>query len=1183
MRHKNRNALPFSLKHCCFAILMLLVTSFFSTAAGADISTDVDNPFASYPSLLLDEEMLLITQHGTGSAADAFLPNSANFDNGDWKNLSDRHPSWTSRPRTYNDRIGDDMIIVRNNQNKAFLAQAWAEPSSAAAANPYIAVSITPVDQNGLKSEAASFSRPVGDGNGVALAAADFTGDGATELIAGYRGSGGSPGFLIAYASDDPEPVYQDISGVPNVHQSSGLRIAAGDVNGDGRTEVAALYVSTDGKLTAALFSVDEQLRISALGSTSLDTGPTNSRYYSTDNFDIAFADWNGTGNAMLLCGTYKDSDWSVQLRLLNVDLASMTFTTDLSQKISRSGEVEIARVRMKGADIDGDGIDELIAAFAHGMNIFVPPGVHLQVFYRTPYQEPPSGYASAYYPITYANLSDGKDFDLKTGSFTGKLYPSSATRTTSQPVVALRSSKNTRLMLFTMARSGDTASIHNPSTLDLGTSDAHHLVTGDLDADSMLLGTPTHITLANHVTPLLFLNEPPKHIDPDASGTVTNYSRFSEMFIQYAQSETESSETTNTLDVDSNLGGSLSVEAETGTNLEVVSASDKEKLTISASVGKKYDDIKKNFTSQSTSLTGQTNRDDFVLYRCHTIDIWRYPILGWQRVPVGGTSPGQTFYQVVIPRGNAEDEAVHLIAGRNVDWYHPFHMNGNVLSYPSAGAQIPGFSDSNLLSGLVTLDVGGGNSAKRTIEWSSSTSEESVKSLTVSMGLDFEAQFSAGITGKVLNESEKVTLDVHMDRRSTSSSASKTSVTKDNAFDVEVPSISSVLGYSITPLMYKTDGGVLKTPHLVGGISDQIPWTALYGSAPDPALNLPMIWMFQSVNHPTEDETWEWVDDETQNPYARKIRGIFFRDADGMDLGTALPLGDTATIAVRVHNFSLVNCPPTTVRLEAATYDPAANTTGTPFLLGTVQTPLIFKWGATSPNWEEITLDWDTSSLSKGNYRVFVTLNPDDAVSELPGRALDETFDNNQGWYDIFVYMKDSSTSTTAIQAISKGNSIISDGEFLNLRANSLTFSPHENNAFFEVNEPVTFLANIVNESSRAIRAISVFFFEGDPAAGGNAFAERKIPGILPGESYNLVLRHAFITPGMREVSIRIHPKPGETSLDDNTARILVPVRREGESSGGCSTGGGISPVLLLLAGLIPLLKRAGGIRKDS
>ena len=1176
MHDAPKNSLPLLSKRFGYAAPLLLLTIFlFSASASADTPPAADNPFASHPSILLDEEMLLITQHGTGSAADAFLPNSANFDDGDWKRLNDSHSSWTSRPpRTYNDRIGDEMTILRTDQNKAFLAQAWSFPAPSADESPYVAVSLTPVDNNGLKNEAASFSRPVGDGNGVAVAAADFDGDGATELIAGYRGSGGNPGFLIAYASDYPQPVTLDVSGVPNVHQDSGLRIAAGDANGDGIPEIAALYVSTDGKLTAALFSVgsvDGQFQISALGSTSLDTGPSSSTYYSTDNFDIAFADWNGGGNAMLLCGTYKDSDQSVQLRLLSVDLQSMTFANELSQTISRSGEVEISRIRMQGADMDGDGIDELIAAFAHGMNLFVPPGVHLQVFYRTPYQQPPSGYASAYYPITYNNLSNGKDFNLKTGSFTGKLYPSSATRTTSQPVVALRSSKNTRLMLFTMARSGDSASIHNPSTLDLATSDAHHLVTGDLDADSMLLGKPTHITLENHITPLLYLNEPPKHIDPDASGTVTNYSRFSEMFVQYAQSETESSETTNTLDVDSNIGGSLSLESEVGTNLEVVSASEKEKLTISGSVGKKYENIKKNFSSQSTSLTGQTNRDDFVLYRCHTIDIWRYPILGWKRVPVGATSPGQAFYQAVIPRGNAEDEAVHLIAGRNVDWYHPVHMNGNVLSYPSAGAQIPDFSDDNLLSGLVTLDVGGGNNAKRTIEWSSDTSKESVKSLTVSMGMDFEAQFSAGVKGEVLNESAKVTLDVHMDRRSTSSSASKTSVTKDNAFDVEVPSISSVLGYSVTPLMYKTDDGVLKTPHLVGGISDQIPWTALYGSAPDPALNLPMIWMFQSVNHPTEDETWKWVDDETQNPYARRIRGIFFRDAEGMDLGTALPLGDTATIAVRVHNFSLADCASTTVRFEAATYDTDTNTTGTPFLLGTVQTPRINRWGATSPNWEEITFDWDTSSLSEGNYRVFVTLNPDGAVSELPGRALNEAFDNNQGWYDIFVHQKDSAATASLATKGLKAETLA-----LNLKGGLSLGNAPSNGKSFAPEESVLFRGSVSNAGDVSVRSIKVLFFDGDPAKGGKAFAGKIVPGVLPGASYSLVVKHAFETPGTHRVHMRIVPKQGEFSSDDNTAVVAVQVGDAAESGGGCSTGGaGMWSALLLLSGLLPAALR--------
>jgi hypothetical protein len=437
-------------------------------------------------------------------------------------------------------------------------------------------------------------------------------------------------------------------------------------------------------------------------------------------------------------------------------------------------------------------------------------------------------------------------------------------------------------------------------------------------------------------------------------------------------------------------------------------------------------------------------------------------------------------------------------------------------------------------------------------------------------MGMDFEAQFSAGVKGEVLNESAKVTLDVHMDRRSTSSSASKTSVTKDNAFDVEVPSISSVLGYSITPLMYKTDDGVLKTPNLVGGISDQIPWTALYGSAPDPALNLPIIWMFQSINHPTEDETWKWVDDETQNPYARRIRGIFFRDADSMDLGTALPLGDTATIAVRVHNFSLADCASTTVRFEAATYDTDTNTTGTPFLLGTVQTPRINRWGATSPNWEEITLDWDTSNLSEGNYRVLVTLNPDGAVSELPGRALKETFDNNQGWYDVFIHQKDSAAAASLAAKGLRAEALAS-----NLKGGLSLGNAPSNGESFSPGESVIFRGSVLNEGDVSVRSIKVLFFDGDPAKGSKAFAGKIVPGVLPGASYSLVVKHSFEPPGTHGVHMRVVPQQGDPAPDDNTAVVAVQVG-DAESGGGCATDGlGMWSALLLLSGLLPAALR--------
>lgn len=1141
--------------------LLLLILCFISVllrpAAASDDRAGETDPFAEAPFILFDEEMLLLTQNDRGPATDAFMPNEAHFEKGEWRDLQDRHSAWATKPPLLNGKIGDSVVMLRDTANTPFLAQVWGGSS--------LTVSLTQLDHGGYKDEIARF--PWNDADGAPVAAAgDCTGDGATELLVGYRASAeGKPSFLVARASSEPDPVFSGDPSLPHVHKNSGLRIAAGDVDGDGKAEAAALYVSAENKLIVALFSVDDDRNMRTLGTHELDAVPVD---YAPEHFDIAFADWNGTGNQMILCALLPTSPaFGVKARLLSIEMKDGTplFSTALSEDFSFAAASSTGTLRVDAGDMDGDGVDELIIAAPSFLSTVTPSHLaEVNVFYRTPYKRTPTGYRRTSAGIGQGFLLAGHTIELKTASFTGKLHPSAASKNKSQAVLSVSSgTTSTSLHLLSLRRDGDSAFLSEYGSLSLGPTSKHRLAIGDLDGDSMLLGTPTHITLENQITPLLFLNEPPKHIDPDASGAVTNYTRYSEMFIQYAQSETESTETTNTLDVESNIGASITAEEEVGVDIGPVEASTKEKTTISASVGAKYEDIEKDFSSQSTSLTGQTNRDDFVLYRCHLVDVWRYPVLGWKRKADGGASEGQAFYQVVIPGASAEDLDVHLIAGRNIDWYHPVHMNGNVLSYPSDSAQIPGFASDNLLSGLVTLDVGGGNSATRTIEWSNETSREKVKSLSVSMSVDEEIQFSASAKAEYLKAGASTAVDYHMDNRATTTASSKTSVTKENAFDVEVPAISTPLAYSVTPLMYTTEGGVLKTPHVVGNIAGHTAWTSRYASAPDPALNLPRIWMFKDVKHPTDEEIWEWVDDETENPDARKIRGIFFRNAKGIDLGAAISLGDTATIAVRVHNFSLTDCAPTTVRFEAAPYDPDTGETGSAFTLGTAQTSRIDRWGAQNPNWKETTLDWDTSALSEGNYKILVTVDPSGQIAELPGRALNEAFDNNRGWFPVFLHKKDSIAATERTGATNlKGG--LSLG---NAPSNGKSFAPGES---------VIFRGSVLNEGDVSVRSIKVLFFDGDPAKGGKAFAGKIVPGVLPGASYSLVVKHAFETPGTHRVHMRVVPRQGDPAPDDNTAVVAVQVGEAANSGGGCATGdAGMWSALFLVSGLLPAALR--------
>lgn len=1138
---KNRSLL----KLTCLALTTLSVIVFTGPSLAADPPGNVD-PFTVAPLLLLDQEMIILSQNQGGSndiISDVFLPNIVSDDKGNrvaWSNLRDKRTSWPGPPELLDGKIGHAAVLVRDRANGQFLAQVWND----------LTFSLAPIDIHGYGTE--RFRRRVSSsGTGVAASAGDLNGDRATELVFGYRRSDGRPG-VVAVAVDDGEPVTFEGTGLPEVSDKSGLRIAVGDLNGDGKCEVGAMYVSNDGKYVVALLSaqVNEEGKVKGLnllGFYSLDVIPALG-LFDSELFDVVFADWDGNGKAKVFCvmRSSRSSGEARKTRVMNVEMQDGRANFSLDGRFSRdfTGRLWDGNpdpVRAVAADLGGKGKDEIL--FTVNPPDYADHTALIGV-YRSDDGSP--GFTGE----TGFSLSHGgAGVHLTAGSFTGSLHPSASGKNRSQAVLTVGNT----VYLVSLQGGG----VYQKSTVDhpSGAIRHSHILVGDLDRDSMLLGDPTHIVLEDNITPILLLNEPPKHIDPNGSGKVVNYTRQDDLYIQYAESEEKSKETTNTLEVENNMGGSISSEVKVGVNLGVAKVGASIKATYERSTQEKRQDISKEFSSMTASLTGRTERDDFVLYRSHRVDIWRYPVLGWTSEVEGQSEKKPTYYQMVIPDSRAESQAIHLMAGRNVDWYHPVHMNGSVLSYPSYLAQIEDLKDENLLSSLVVLDVGGGNSSTRSIEWKNESSRESLKSVSNKMGGDVEVQITAKAKYFAVKAQTTIKGTFHRDERTTTTGTSRTSVSKQNAFDVRVPAISSTLGYSITPLMYRTEGGVLKTPHTVGNIVGKTAWEGAYGGKPDPALNLPRLWQYG-------EKGWEWKDTSKTNPDGRKIRGIFFRNDKGVDLGKFLPLGETVTVALRVHNLSLVDCPPVEVHFEAVRYNPD----GKPVSIGTVKTPLIARWGASNKaNWEWAIVQWNTSGMEAGNYRVQVTVNSGrDGIKELPLRGYKESYDNNQGWYDVCLAKDPNKVAEETELPYHEINQ--------NLVASSLAVANlPDNGKIFEPWEIVMFRGTVKNEGVLTKGNISLLLYDGDPAKGGKAFANPIISGIQASGEYSFVMAHAFDSPVPHRVYMVVVPNEGDLPEDN-----VVSVSLSGDSSGsGCSVGSWGTFGVLLFSGLIPLTMR--------
>ncbi len=1101
------------------------------------------DPFARAPFLLMDEEAVVLAQDYGGIQSDVFLPNVVQREDGSrtWsERLDDAKTTWSPRPPLLDGKIGDAAVLLRNSRNEAFLAQVWE--------GDWLTMSLAPVDQGGYKAETVrkTVSTTTFRNSRIVAAAGDLNGDRATELVVGYRWTLGAnePRFIVASVTGFENPLEFSDSSLPRVHEKSGLRIAGGDADGDGKAEIAAMYVSEAGKYVVALLKADANLQLRLLGTHTLDIAPYRDTFYSADQFDIAFADWEGDGRAKIFCvAGYAGDGYGRNVRLLAVTIQDgrATFTTESRHSHKFFGDQ--GPILASAADINGNGKDELLLTNRWGS----PPFERSELIAVYNKGDGSSGSASKYWSNDrleiYRPISH-----LKTGRFTGSLHPSSAAKGGSHAMVLLHqtSLSNDGTFARLLRLEGDT--LKEVSAARLGgfsNPDRAHLLVGDLDRDSMVLGYPTHITLENHVTPLLFMNEPPKHIDADDSGAVTNSTRRDDLFVQYAQSDSESRETTNIFEAESTLGGSASVEQKGGVDLGIVKAEMKLTTTVGGSTKDLRSEIARSYQSRSTSLTGATTRDDVLLYLSNRVHLWRYPILGWMSEPEGGGAKVPTYYQLSIPESEA---SMKFLPGLNVDWYHPAHMNGNVLSYPSRRAQIGDFAEDRRLSDNVEFGVGVGTAFTRGITWKDAFTRESLKSVEVKMNLDVELQASGSAQVEIFEVGGSTTASFHMDKRTTETNVAKTSVEKEKAFTVNIPAFSTPLGYQITPLMYRTGGGVLKTSHVVDVLNNRSLWTSRY-SAPDPALNLPRLWRY------VEGDGWKWAAADPLNPDARKIRGIFFRNSNGVDLGKNLPLGETTTIAVRVHNFSLVECPEVDVLFEAVPYGGAPAV-----VIGTARTPRIDLWGASeAANWRWATVAWNTAGMTEGNYTVRVTVNPDRRIPELAGRALNEPFDNNLGWYDVFVGRPRSAFE----EGLSAAN------ENLVAATLELTNTPADGKAF-ALGEVALLRGTLRNEGMLPVGNISLFFYDGNPDGGGKPIANRIVAGIVPGGEYAVVLTHTFDTPGPRSVFMRVVPKVGDPP-EDNTVSVAVPVHGGGTGGGGCATGSTGAWTALLLAGLAP------------
>jgi hypothetical protein len=179
----------------------------------------------------------------------------------------------------------------------------------------------------------ASFS------GGVFVASADVNGDGRDDIITG-AGAGGGPHVRVFSGLDGAE-LFSFYAYHPKL--DSGVSVAAGDVNGDGRADV----ITGPGAGTAPLVKV-----FSGLNGSELSSFNAYSPLFTGGVF-VAAGDLNGNGHADIYTGAGPGGGPHVRI----FDGANH----DELQSFFAYAPSFAGGVRVAAADLDGDGLTDII------------------------------------------------------------------------------------------------------------------------------------------------------------------------------------------------------------------------------------------------------------------------------------------------------------------------------------------------------------------------------------------------------------------------------------------------------------------------------------------------------------------------------------------------------------------------------------------------------------------------------------------------------------------------------------------------------------------------------------------------------------------------------------------------------------------------------------------------------
>ncbi|RLB68824.1 MAG: hypothetical protein DRH03_09335, partial [Deltaproteobacteria bacterium] len=592
-----------------------------------------------------------------------------------------------------------------------------------------------------------------------------------------------------------------------------------------------------------------------------------------------------------------------------------------------------------------------------------------------------------------------------------------------------------------------------------------------DNDGDSYILGNPAHISISDYHSLDYIIQEPPKHIDylPVTAGVfdgkweLVNVSVFEDFYTELKDDQSTTVTTTAKSTSSQSIGGSASIDVKSTVSENAALESAEASVEVKAKISYQYDSSEESWNSQYSSreisFDGQAVWDDFLIGSISQLDIWRYPIIGYQNPDA--SQPPYSYMEIILPGSNTKISG----PGKAVaDWYQPLHQNGNLLSYPLINDDFPrDLGSFTLPDGSMVQDTMnertsynyGGVAQDLSISWSEKAGSGSKKSHKNTLGesADIKVGVKAKASVGVASDETDVDVDVNFNNTNSWGGAETSSciTSESKGITVAVPASGSEDGYSFMPAIYVTSGtGTLKVAYAVnplGSSSGELWWKKQYGNRPDPALNLPNRFMWHEKDSEHLLGYWTFSKKMTR----MEMRGFFMRHNEpdkvsgNYELIAGPPVeGETIRLCARIYNFALNqqhSLADIDVRFESIQLDDGGNEIGVRELVGDTTVSLGYLDDGSGDSMKEAWVAWNTTGKASTNgYRFYVTIDPENEIEnelhelhavaddaeavdvDIDGNPIQPIHGNNEGFWPwgsgIHVLQKQS----TMLQGIAAG-----------------------------------------------------------------------------------------------------------------------------------------------------------------